>query len=231
MRPRRTPAYPNTADADAFSTDLSDLSDVPDITDPDAPRASSRLGRLSEGPLVVCLACGSAPGSRSECPHDEVARVDSASAPLRAAAERLAHAMQEKRALERALRKLISAEVSDGSATLDVTPPQPPVVVQLPPVSLVCPKCSQETPVATTTQTAQATQGAHRPKPRRISADQGFFGFAAPPPEPEALPPPEAPVAPVVENTPEPEAQEAPARAKRGRKKKAVEALGEPQSG
>ena len=115
MRARRSPSPPNTADADAFSADLT-VSDLPDMIDPDAevaPRASSR-----NTSLTVCLSCGSSPGTHGECEHPEVADLAHAPAALRAAAQRLAQAVQEKRSLERTLRKLVAAEVASGSATV-----------------------------------------------------------------------------------------------------------------
>jgi hypothetical protein len=181
MRARRSPSPPNTADADAFSADLT-VSDLPDMIDPDAevaPRASSRSASLT-----VCLSCGSAPGTHGECDHPEVAELPHAPAALRAAALRLAQAVHEKRSLERALRKLVAAEVASGSATVDITPEPAPVVVQLPPASVVCPRCAE----------ASAPPRSALPAPRqgrrKPVEGQGFFGFAAPPPEPDPAPEP-----------------------------------------
>lgn len=219
MRARRSPSPPNTADADAFSADLT-VGDLPDMIDPDAevaPRASSRATSLT-----VCLSCGGSPGTHGECDHPEVAELPHAPAALRAAALRLAQAVQEKRTVERTLRKLVAAEVASGSATVEIAPAPAPVVVQLPPASVVCPRCAEASALP---RTALPVPRQGRRKPVE---GQGFFGFAAPPPEPDPVPAPEP--TPALSSSAEPEtaardrdaSEDAPAPtpAKRGRPRK-----------
>jgi hypothetical protein len=150
---------------------------------PDVFDASAELGfddcaspapPRGDGPMRVCLACGEAPSSR-ECPHDEVATLETPATAVRAAAAQLARATQERRAAERALRRLVESELLRGRASVEreaAPPPQPP----------------PSAPVAA----APAEQPVTRPRARRgvVVSEQGFFAFAAPAPtaqEPSTL--------------------------------------------
>lgn len=119
-------------------------------------------------PLAVCLSCGASPPDGDDCPHDEVARFADASPMLVAAARKLQAAVQERQAQERALRRLVAAELGTGRGELDAKPPtltRPAVVVTSD--GAACLHCGHRT-------------GAPRAARRKSTADsQGSFAFAA----------------------------------------------------
>lgn len=187
MRARRSP----TVESDDTSWSEG-YEPAADLSFDDAP---APVGR---GPMRVCLACGEAPTGR-ECPHDEVASLDDASPALRGAAAQLAALAQQRRSAERALRRLIDAELMAGRASLSTAAPAQPDAPVLP------------APGALATPPLDAAPS----KPRRrasVVEEQGFFAFAAPPPPPEPAPAPE----PVAAEA----GIEAPKRAAKGRRKR-----------
>lgn len=164
-------------------------------------------------PTSVCLSCGASPPDGGDCPHDEIARLDDASEAVLATVKRLQSAVAERHAQERALRRLISVEVSAGRGDIE-TPNRPLVAPPLERESIACSHCGHR-PVVSRAARRKAL----------LEAQETFF-FAAPPPPAE---PPEAPSPTPVE---EPLAEaapldtEAPAEApkrKRGRPRKQLE--------
>lgn len=71
------------------------------------------------GPVSLCLDCGALSPTRGECPHDEVARVESPGPSLLAAARALVSAQQARRSAERSLRRAVEGEVLRGGATVE----------------------------------------------------------------------------------------------------------------
>jgi hypothetical protein len=86
--------------------------------EPRAPMPVSPAPVVSEV-VSMCLACGAPPDEEGECRHDEVAHLQAASAVVLAAVQRLRAALQEARAQERALRRLVGVEVSSGRGSLE----------------------------------------------------------------------------------------------------------------
>lgn len=177
-----------------------------------APSPRETSVARSARPASVCLSCGASPPEGGDCPHDEVAHLTDAPEALLAVVRKLQAAVAELHAQERALRRLVAAEVSSGRGDLQIPTRVAPVEREI----TACAHCGNR-PVV--------TRAARR---KAMLEAQATFFFAAPPPPVEG-PPPE-PAASVEEAAaPSAEAaQESPKR-KRGRPRKSAEpALEEP---
>jgi len=148
--------------------------------EPAPPPRKPNLPPESAEALSVCLACGASPPAGGDCPHDTVAHLTAAGSALVAAARKLAVAVAERHAQERALRRLVALEVSAGRGDIDAPPPAlaAPVATPSP-----CARCGHKPPAAT------------RAARRRAAAEaQRAFAFDGPAeaPEDQSSAPPEA---------------------------------------
>jgi hypothetical protein len=162
-------------------------------------------------PTSVCLACGASPPDGGDCPHDEVAHLTDAPDVLLVTLRRLQAAVAERHAQERALRRLVAAEVSAGRGDIDV-PTRALTSVSTEPESATCTRCGHRP-----TQTRAARRKA------LLEAQSTFFFAVPPPPEPTVETPVEATVEAPVEGAQT--VAEAPPPRKRGRPRKADAAL------
>ncbi len=164
-------------------------------------------------PTTVCLSCGASPPEGGDCPHDEIARLDDASEAVLATVRRLQSAVAERHAQERALRRLISVEVSAGRGDID-TPNRPLPAAPVEREAAACSHCGHR-PIATRAARRKAL----------LEAQESFF-FAAPPPPAESTEKPlPQPAEARLEAAPD-TGGEAPAEApkrKRGRPRKQLE--------
>lgn len=208
MRPRSTDDASPGADLavdplpDYAAVDLAPDDYAQPAPDFDAPpaRPSSRKGTrrplpeapapspppIAAQPLTVCLTCGEAPDTVGDCAHSEVLHLAAATGPQRAAALRLAQLAQERRAQERALRRLVADALRAGEATVTLaTPPPSPVTAPSgPDPEGPCPRCGHTAEGPARRRRVGAT--------RALGASQGAFAFAAPAeaPAPQAATPP-----------------------------------------
>jgi hypothetical protein len=171
------------------------------MAEPSAPAVVAR----PEGPASVCLACGASPPEGGECPHDEVAHLADAPPALMAVVRKLQAAVQERYAQERALRRLVAAEVSSGRGDLE-TPNRVAHAASHP--------VEREAPCAQCGHRPVLSRAARR---KALREAQACFAFATPPVPPERVP--EAPHAPAEEAV---EAAPEKLPAKRGRPRKAA---------
>ena len=136
--------------------------------EPPRPAAPPAVTPVTAGPMVVCLACGESPPSGDECPHDDVATLTDAPGAAAAVVKRLQAAVAERLAQERALRRLVAAEVTAGRADVVTTRRRleaPAPGAPLPP----CPTCGHRA-------------GASREGRKRSRVDaQGAFAFVEAP--------------------------------------------------
>jgi hypothetical protein len=132
--------------ADTFPADDIGVIEVNPFNDI-AEIAESEVAKIAEIPRTnepICLACGG-DGSRHEgCDHTEVARLHE---PSRAAGEiidRLRRAATEHRAASRALRALVTSELSRDRAELTTKRPAAPPAPDLTDEAQVpCPRCAE----------------------------------------------------------------------------------------
>lgn len=152
---------------------------------PDAPAPSPPP--VAAQPLTVCLTCGEAPDTVGDCTHPEVLHLDAATGPQRAVALRLAQLAHERRAQERALRRLVADALRTGEATVTLTtpPPSPVAAPSGPDPEGPCPRCGHAAEGPARRRRGGAT--------RSLGVSQGAFAFAAPDeacaPQPATAPP------------------------------------------
>lgn len=128
-------------DADAFPSDDAVVIEIGHFAESAESAESAEKSRANE---PICLACGG-DGSRHEgCDHLEVARLH---APSRAAGEmvaRLQRAAAEHRAASRALRALVTSELSRDRAELTTKKPvEPPAPATSVGAEVPCPRCAE----------------------------------------------------------------------------------------
>lgn len=87
-----------------------------------APRRPPPPPEVTET-MSVCLACGASPPEGGDCKHVEVAHLTAAGSALTGAARKLAAAVAERHAQERALRRLVGLEVAMGRGDIDAPKP------------------------------------------------------------------------------------------------------------
>lgn len=179
--------------------------------DLNTPSVRESPAARSARPASVCLSCGASPPEGGDCAHDEVAHLTDAPEALLAVVRKLQAAVAELHAQERALRRLVAAEVASGRGDLQIPVRAAPVEREI----TACAHCGNR-PVV--------TRAARR---KAMLEAQATFFFAAPPPPVEA-PAPEAP-APVedaaapADAAPAADAAQEPPRRKRGRPRKNAE--------
>ena len=137
-RSRKVPpaqAAPDDEIGDAFPPDDAVVIELREVAD---------IAAVPRGNEPICLACGG-DGSRHEgCDHIEVARLHEPSRAAGEMIERLRKAAVEHRAASRALRALVTSELSRDRADLTTKRPAAVAVAALEGGSVVpCPRCAE----------------------------------------------------------------------------------------
>jgi hypothetical protein len=131
--------------SDAFPPDDSAVIEIREVAEGGEAAEITQKSRANE---PICLACGGSGSRHDGCDHAEVARLHE---PSRAAGEiidRLQKAAAEHRAASRALRALVTSELSRGRAELETKPAPPATPSRLDASSaaateIACPRCAE----------------------------------------------------------------------------------------